>query len=76
MWLQSLGWEDSLEEGMAFHFSILAWRMPRTEDPGELKSMGLQGVRHNRSILACMQALVYLYRIPRKSSFSSDYRGF
>ena len=47
MWVQSLGREDSLEEGMAFHFSNLAWRMSRTEEPGELKSMGLQGVRHN-----------------------------
>ena len=32
MWVQSLGWEDSLEEGMATHSSILAWRIPRTEE--------------------------------------------
>ena len=40
-WLQSLGREDSLEEAMATHSSILAWRIPRTE-PGGLQSMGLQ----------------------------------
>ena len=39
MWLQFLGWED-LEEGMATHSSILAWRIPRTEEPGRLQSMG------------------------------------
>ena len=45
-WVQSLGWEDPLEEGMATHSSILAWRIPRTEEPGRLWSMGLQIVRH------------------------------
>ena len=44
---QSLGWEDPLKEGMATHSNILAWRIPRTEEPGELHSMGLQRVRHN-----------------------------
>ena len=38
----SLGWEDPLEEGMATHSSILAWRIPWTEEPGRLWSMGLQ----------------------------------
>ena len=46
-WVQSLGWEDPLEEGMAAHSSILAWRMPWTEEPGGLQSMGFQRVRHN-----------------------------
>ena len=46
-WVQSLGWEDPLEEGMATHFSILAWRVPWTEEPGSLQSMGLQRVGHN-----------------------------
>ena len=41
---QSLGWEDPLEEGMATHSSILAWRIPWTEEPGGLQSMGLQRV--------------------------------
>ena len=35
-WVQSLGWEDPLEEGMATHSSILAWRIPQTEEPGSL----------------------------------------
>ena len=38
--VQSLGWEDPLEEGMATHSSILAWRMPWTEEPGWLQSTG------------------------------------
>ena len=38
--VQSLGWEDLLEEGMATHSSILAWRIPWTEEPGRLQSMG------------------------------------
>ena len=38
-WVRSLGWEDPLEEGMATHFSILAWRIPWTEEPGGLQSM-------------------------------------
>ena len=41
-WVQSLGWGDPLEEGMATHSSILAWRIPWTEEPGGLQSMGLQ----------------------------------
>ena len=39
-WVPSLGWEDSLEEEMATHSSILAWRMPWTEEPGRLQSVG------------------------------------
>ena len=46
-WVQSLDWEDPLEKGMATHFSILAWRILWTEEPGGLQSMGLHGVRHN-----------------------------
>ena len=45
--VQSLGREDPLEKGMATHFSILAWRIPWTEEPSELQSMGLQRVRHD-----------------------------
>ena len=41
-WVPSLGWEDPLEEGMATHSSMLAWRIPWTEEPGGLPSMGLQ----------------------------------
>ena len=43
--VQSLGWEDPLEKEMATHSGILAWRIPRTEEPGRLQSMGLQRVR-------------------------------
>ena len=46
-WVQSLGQEDLLEKEMATHSSILAWKIPWTEEPGRLQSMGLQGVRHN-----------------------------
>ena len=46
-WVQSLGLEDSLEEGMATHLSIPAWRIPWTEGPGQLQSTGLQKVGHN-----------------------------
>ena len=45
--VQSLGQEDPLEKGMATHSSIPAWRIPRTEEPGRLQSMGLQRVRHD-----------------------------
>ena len=46
-WVQSLGREDSLEKEMATHSSILAWKIPWTEEPGGLQSMGLQRVRHD-----------------------------
>ena len=41
-WVRSLGWEDPLEKGTATHSSILFWRIPQTEEPGGLQSMGLQ----------------------------------
>ena len=46
-WVQSLGVEDPLQEKMATHSSILAWRIPWTEQPSSLQSMGLQRVRHD-----------------------------
>ena len=46
-WIWSLGWEDPLEEGTATHSSILAWRIPWTEEPGGPQSIGLQRVGHN-----------------------------
>ena len=45
-WVQFLGQEDPLEKGMATHSSILAWRIPWTEEPGRLQSMGLQTAGH------------------------------
>ena len=51
-WVRSLGQEDPLEKEIATHSSILAWRIPRTEKPGGLQSMGSHRVRHNGSDLA------------------------
>ena len=45
--VRSLGWEESLEKGMATHFNILAWRIPGTEEPGGLQSMGSHCVKHD-----------------------------
>ena len=59
----SLGWEDPLEKGMATHFSVLAWKIPRTEEPGKLQSMGLQRVRHNWSEWAHQHAYINDYII-------------
>ena len=46
-WVQSLGWKESLEEGMATHSSVLAGKVPGTEEPGGLLSTGLQRAGHN-----------------------------
>ena len=46
-WVQSLGWEDSLEKGMATHSSILAYRIPWTEEPGGLLPTGSHRVGHD-----------------------------
>ena len=45
--VRSLGWDDPLQEEMAIHFSILAWRNPWAVEYGELQPIGLQGVGHN-----------------------------
>ena len=54
--VQSLGREDPLEKGMATHSSTLAWRIPWTEDPGRLQSMGLQRAGHS-----CATNTTYYY---------------
>ena len=46
-WVQSLGWEDPLEKEMAIHSSTIAWKIPWTEEPGRLQSMGSQRVGHD-----------------------------
>ena len=46
-WVQSLGQEDPLEKEMATHSSILAWRIPWTEEPGRLQTMGSKRVRYD-----------------------------
>ena len=48
-WVQSLGQEDPLEKGMATHSSIIAWRIPWTEEPGGLQSIGSQRVRQDKA---------------------------
>ena len=47
IWVRSLGWKDSLEEGIATHSSTLAWKIPWTKEPGRLQSMMLQTVGHD-----------------------------
>ena len=46
-WVQSLGWKDPQEKETATHSSVLAWRIPWTEEPGRLQSLGLQRVGHD-----------------------------
>ena len=57
MWTRSLGWEDPLEEGMATHYSILAWRIPWTEEPGGLNSS--QGRKESDTTEVTQQACTY-----------------
>ena len=58
--LISLGQEDPLEREMPTHSSILAWRIPWTEEPGGLQSMGSQRFRHDSSDLACTHTCTYV----------------
>ena len=60
MWVRSLGEEDPLEEEMATHSSILAWRIPWTEEPGGLQSMGSQRVGHNLATEQQQMAVITL----------------
>ena len=57
MWVQFLGQEDPLEKEMATHSSILAWKIPRTGEPGRLQSMGLQRVKHDWARMHATQKL-------------------
>ena len=47
MWVRSLGWKDHLEKEMAAHSNIPAWKIPWTEEPGRLQSMGSQRIGHD-----------------------------
>ena len=58
MWVQSLGQEALLEEGMATHCSILAWRIPWTEEPGRLPSIGSHRVGHDSDVYYIPRAAV------------------
>ena len=83
--VQSLGWEDPLEKEIVAHSSILAWRIPWTEQPGGLWSMGLQRVRHaeHRHHMYVCRALSLLWPTlcdptdcsPPGSSAHGDYPG-
>ena len=53
-WVRSLGWEDLLEKAMATHSSSLAWKIPWTEEPGRLQSMGSQRVGHDWATLTLL----------------------
>ena len=74
MQVEFLGREAPLEEGMATYFSILAWRIPRTEEPGGLQSIGLQRVRHVQAVdkIVMQTALnVYLHDQQRLNDLPS-----
>ena len=63
-WVQSLGQEDPLEKEMATHSSILAWRIPRTEEPGGLQSMGLQrDMTERRTLYLVLYILLVLMNV-------------
>ena len=62
--VQSLGWKGSLKEGIPTYSSILAWRIPWTEEPGELQSMGSQRVENNRADFFLSLCLGYILGLP------------
>ena len=71
--VQSLGWEDLLETEMTTQSSILAWKIPWTEEPGGLRSMGLQRVRHDWSNTAQNTSLfLYLLKDELRMFFLSE----
>ena len=71
-WVRFLGGEDPLEEGTATHSSILAWRIPWTEEPGGLQTTGSQRVGHNWSDLAHTQRFAQWYHLVRRFSTERD----
>ena len=82
IWVPSLGWEDPLEKGMSTHSSVLAWRIPWTEEPGRLQSLGslqlcptlFDPVDHSpsgSSVLGILQARILEWVAMRFSSGSS-----
>ena len=73
MQVWSLGLEDPLEEGMATHSSILAWRIPWTEEPGELQFIGSQRVEHDWRNLACMHASTVKGKILTWSGLENEF---
>ena len=72
-WVWSLHWEDPLEKGMATRSSILAWRIPWTEEPGRLQSMRSQKVGHDWATNTLSESW---RKAPSSSQNSRDYEGF
>ena len=62
-WVQSLGWEDPLEAGMATHSSVLAWRIPWTDEPARRQSLGSQRIRYDLATKQ-QQQYILLVHIP------------
>ena len=62
-WVQSLGWEDSLEEEMATHSSVFAWKIPWTEEPGGLQPIGSQRVRQDWICMHQCNTVDTMYKI-------------
>ena len=72
MWetqVRALGWEDPLEEEMAIHSSTIAWKIPWTEGPGGLQSMGSQRVGHDWTTSCSHSSTLYLYPVPTLRSY-------
>ena len=78
--VRSLGWEDPLEKGKATHCSILAWKIPRTEKPGRLQSMGSQRVGHDlvtKPPVNCHENYSFIsHELHCKYAFLRIYLGF
>ena len=71
--VQSLGPEDLLEKGMATHSSILAWRIPCTEEPGGLQSRGSQRFRHDWATnTACQDTIKYILVSERQKKWTAN----
>ena len=70
MWFRSLGWEDPLEEEMASHSSVLAWRISQTEEPGWLQSMGLQRVGYDRAHTHTQYTIYLILLVGERGTFS------
>ena len=75
IWVQSLGWEDPLEKGMTTPSAILAWRIPWTEEPGRLQSMGSKRAGHNWTTFAftsCMKVKTEISSLLHKERTDSS----
>ena len=72
-WVWSLGGEDPLEKKMSTHSSIPAWRVPWTEEPGRLQSMGSQPVRHNRATCTSLIAAFFMVHFIEFTQFTKHF---